>query len=177
MAQDLRDLYRRAASWTIEKVDAASDKLADATTCDDWDVRALLNHMLQTQRYFVASAQGREAAPPTPKPPSLISAEPARDFVHARDDLLDSYSDAETLEKRGQGLGVAFSDILIHGWDLATSTGQDATMPDGLAQAAYDAIHGKFTDEQRQGLFKPEVSVPADADAQTRLLAYVGRTS
>jgi uncharacterized protein (TIGR03086 family) len=177
MAQDLCDLYRRAATWTIEKVDGASDNLDDATTCDDWDVRALLNHMLQTQRYFVASAQDREAAPPSPKPPALISADPARDFANARDDLLDSYSDEETLEKRGQGLGVAFSDILIHGWDLATSTDQDATMPDGLAQAAYDTIHGKFTDEQRQGLFKPEVSVPAEADAQTRLLAYVGRTS
>ena len=48
-------------------------------------------------------------------------------------------------------------------------------MPDGLAQAAYDMIHGRFTDEQRKGLFKPQLAVAADAPAQDKLLAYTGR--
>jgi len=48
-------------------------------------------------------------------------------------------------------------------------------MPDGLAEAAYAAIHGKFTDDQRAGTFGPEVPVPDDASAQDRLLAYTGR--
>ena len=30
-------------------------------------------------------------------------------------------------------------------------------MPDGLAEAAYEMIHGRFTDEQRKGVFAPEV--------------------
>lgn len=51
-------------------------------------------------------------------------------------------------------LGVAFSNQLLHSWDLAKATGQDATMPDGLPDAAYDTIHGRFTDEQRVGVFK-----------------------
>ena len=46
---------------------------------------------------------------------------------------------------------------------------------DGLADAAYRIIHGQFTEEQRQGVFKPEVPVPTDATAQQRLLAYTGR--
>jgi hypothetical protein len=48
-------------------------------------------------------------------------------------------------------------------------------MPDELAQAAYDTIHGRFTDEQRKGVFKPEVDVGKDASAQDKLLAYTGR--
>ena len=36
-------------------------------------------------------------------------------------------------------------------------------------------IHGRFTDEQRKGVFKPEVAVAADASAQDKLLAYTGR--
>jgi len=48
-------------------------------------------------------------------------------------------------------------------------------MPDGLAQAAYDVIHGRFTDEQRKGVFKPEITVGDDATPQQRLLAYTGR--
>jgi len=81
------------------------------------------------------------------------------------------------LKKSAMGIGIAFSDMLIHGWDVAKATGQDTTMPDGLAHAAYDTIHGKFTDEQRQGLFKPEIEVADGASPQEKLLAYTGRAS
>ena len=79
------------------------------------------------------------------------------------------------VERTGPSLGIAFSDQLIHGWDLATATDQDATMPAGLPEAAYEMIHGRFTDDQREGVFKPEVALPGDASAQDRLLAYTGR--
>ena len=48
-------------------------------------------------------------------------------------------------------------------------------MPDGLPDAAYSLIHGRFTDEQRKGIFKPEIPVGPNASAQDRLLAYTGR--
>jgi hypothetical protein len=48
-------------------------------------------------------------------------------------------------------------------------------MPDGLAAAAYEMVHGKFTDEQRKGIFKPEVPIGDDASPQDRVLAYTGR--
>jgi uncharacterized protein (TIGR03086 family) len=74
-------------------------------------------------------------------------------------------------------LGIAFSDQLLHGWDLARATRQEETMPPGLAEAALAVIHGRFTEEQRVGVFKPEVAVAADAPAQEKLLAYTGRRS
>ncbi len=48
-------------------------------------------------------------------------------------------------------------------------------MPAGLPEAAYEIIHGRFTDEQRKGVFKPEVAVAENAPAQETLLAYAGR--
>ena len=48
-------------------------------------------------------------------------------------------------------------------------------MPKGLPEAAYEMIHGRFTDEQRKGIFKPEVAVAPGASAQDKLLAYTGR--
>jgi hypothetical protein len=48
-------------------------------------------------------------------------------------------------------------------------------MPQGLPDAAYAMIHGRFTDEQRKGVFKPEIGIGADASAQEKLLAYTGR--
>ena len=64
MDVDLLDLYGRASDWTSTKVEGAGSQLSGPTTCDGWDVRTLLNHMLQTQRYFVGTARGEDVAPP-----------------------------------------------------------------------------------------------------------------
>ncbi len=176
MDVDLIDLYSRASRWTLGKVEGATERLDAETGCDGWDVRALMNHMLDTSNYFVGAARGEDVSPPSPgQPPELIGDDPVADFERMRSDTLTTFGQDGVLEKSGASLGIAFSDQLLHGWDLATATGQDATMPDGLPEMAYQLIHGKFTDDQRQGVFKPEVPVGADASAQDRLLAYSGR--
>jgi uncharacterized protein (TIGR03086 family) len=172
---DPLDLYQRASEWTLSKVRGAVDKLDDATPCDDWDVRTLMNHMLETQRYFVASARGENAAPPSPQPPELLGDDPIAAFQRARDDTLTTFAQEGVIEKTGPSLGIAFSDTLLHGWDLARATGQDSTMPAGLAEAAYGMIHGRFTEEQRKGVFNPELPVGPTASPQQQLLAYTGR--
>ena len=168
-------LYRRASDWTSDKVAGAVDQLDARTPCDDWDVRALLNHMLDTQRYFAGSARGEDVSPPSPTPPALLSDDPRADFERARQDVLDVFAKPGVIEKTGPALGIAFCDQLVHGWDLAVATHQDATMPDGLADAAYGMLHGRLTDEQRKGGFKPAIDVPDDASPQGKLLAYTGR--
>jgi uncharacterized protein (TIGR03086 family) len=134
-----------------------------------------MNHMLETQRYFVGAARGEDAAPPASDPPDIISANPIADFEQARDDTISAFADPAVLEKTGPMLGIAFSDQLLHAWDLAKATGQDATMPKDLPEAAYNIIHGRFSDQERAGVFKPEVAVTPDASFQARLLAYTGR--
>jgi uncharacterized protein (TIGR03086 family) len=175
MDADYLSLYEQASAWTTDKIRGASDQLDASTPCDDWDVRTLLSHMLDTQRYFLASARGEKATPPGGEPSATLSERPVDDFETVRKEMLDAFGDPQVREKTGPALGIAFSDQLLHGWDVARATKQDATMPSGLAQAAYDTIHGRFTDDQRKGVFKPEVDVDGDASAQERLLAYTGR--
>jgi uncharacterized protein (TIGR03086 family) len=175
MAMDLLDLYERASAWANEKVAGAVHHLDATTPCDQWDVRTLLNHMLDTQRYFVASARGEEASPPSPTPPEALGDDPVADFERARHETIAAFSTPGVIDKTGPALGIAFSDQLLHGWDLARATGQDTTMPAGLPDAAYAMIHGRFTDDQREGVFKPEVHLSAGASMQDQLLAYTGR--
>jgi uncharacterized protein (TIGR03086 family) len=175
MEPDLLDLYARASTWTASKVAGATGRLDAPTPCDDWDVTTLMNHMLDTQRYFIGAARGEDASPPAPNPPELIGHDPVADFDAGRADLLSAYRAPGVIEKTGPALGIAFSDQLLHGWDLAKATAQDATMPDGLPEAAFDMIHGRFTDDQRKGVFKPEVKVAKNSSAQDKLLAYTGR--
>jgi uncharacterized protein (TIGR03086 family) len=171
---DLLDLYGRTSDWTADKVRGASSQLDAPTTCDEWNVRTLLNHMLQTQRYFIGAARGENVAL-SQDPPDLLSDDPYSDFDQTRAEALRTFGEPGVIEKTGPALGIAFSDQLLHGWDLASSTGQDASMPGGLPEAAYAMIHGRFTEEQRKGVFKPEITVPSDASAQDKLLAYTGR--
>jgi uncharacterized protein (TIGR03086 family) len=175
MDQDLLDLYGRASTWTASKVVGAAEKLDAPTPCEDWDVATLMNHMLDTQRYFVGAARGEDASPPSPNPPELLGDDPVADFDAARAEMVRAYRAPGVIERTGPSLGIAFSDQLLHGWDLARATAQDATMPEGLPEAAFDMIHGRFTDDQRKGVFKPEVKVAPNASAQDKLLAYTGR--
>ena len=175
MDMDLLDLYRQSSDWAGAKVAAASNDLDAPTPCDDWDVRTLLNHMLDTQQYFVRSARGEQASPPSPTPPELLSGDPVADFDAAQSEMLTTFAEPEVIERTGPALGIAFSDQLLHGWDLAQAAGQDATMPEGLPEAAYSLIHGRFTDDERKGIFKAEIAVPSTATPQARLLAYTGR--
>jgi uncharacterized protein (TIGR03086 family) len=176
MMQNPLDLYRRASEWTVAKVAGAAGNLDGPTPCDDWDVRTLMNHMLETQHYFVNSARGENASPPSAQPTAdLIGDDPLTSFERTRADVLQTFGQEGVIEKTGASLGIAFSDTLLHGWDLAQATGQDSTMPDGLAGAAYETIHGRFTEEQRKNVFKPEIPVAPSASPQKKLLAYTGR--
>ena len=111
-------------------------------------------------------------SPPSPNPPALISDDPGADFERAQHDMVDVFGEPGVIDKTGPSLGIAFSDQLLHCWDLARATHQDATMPEGLAEAAYSMIHGRFTDEQRKGLFKPAIDVPDDQRHRKRSCSH-----
>jgi uncharacterized protein (TIGR03086 family) len=172
---DLLDLYATASEWTVGKVAGATDQLDAPTPCDEWDVRTLLNHMLEAQRYFTGAARGEDVALPSRTPPDLLGTDPVADFADARRETLRTFGQDGVIEKTGPSLGIAFTDLLIHTWDLARATGQDERMPDGLSDAAFGMVHGRFSDEQRKGMFKPEITVDSQASSQERLLAYTGR--
>ena len=176
MHDEQLNTYARASEWTLAKVNGAAGALDADTPCDSWDVRTLMNHMLEPQQSFVRSARGEQASPPSSdQPPTIMGDDPVADFARARTDTMETFGAPGVIEKTGPALGIATADQLLHGWDLAKATGQDTTMPDGLAEMAYNTIHGQFTDEQRKGTFKPEVEVDESASAQDKLLAYTGR--
>jgi hypothetical protein len=65
----------------------------------------------------------------------VLSADPVNDFNRSRTEMLAAFGESGVIEKTGPSLGIAFSDQLLHGWDLAKATGQDTAMP---------AAHGKL---------------------------------
>ena len=72
---------------------------------------------------------------------------------------------------------VAF-DGLVHGWDLATSTGQAWDLDDDLVAEVDDFARQAITDDMRDGdAFATEQQPADDATAIERLVAFSGRTT
>jgi uncharacterized protein (TIGR03086 family) len=67
------------------------------------------------------------------------------------------------------------SDVFMHTWDLARATGQDETLDAGKCADLLAGMEPLDELLRRSGQYGPRVAVPADADVQTRLLAFIGR--
>jgi uncharacterized protein (TIGR03086 family) len=68
------------------------------------------------------------------------------------------------------------ADTLIHTWDLARATGQDDRLDEHAAEKALEFLTPIDEAIRRPGGFAPKLEPPPGADAQTRLLAFTGRT-
>ena len=176
---DPLELYEKASDWTKSKIAGAKDKLDSTTACEEWSARDLINHLLSGKDLFVGATEGKGPSGPPQGPPADVLGEgdPVAAFEDARQAVLTAYGKEGILEDPRMQMmaGIAFVDTLTHGWDLAKGTGQDTTMPPGLAEAAMGAIGGRLTAESRGNAFKPEVQVADDATAQDKLVAYMGR--
>jgi uncharacterized protein (TIGR03086 family) len=67
-----------------------------------------------------------------------------------------------------------FVDLLVHGWEVANVTGQDTRLDPELAGAARVAIEPDIVKLREKGIIRSAIEVPADANEQTRLLAFFG---
>lgn len=184
---DVLDLFERGTAWTQEKIAGATDQLDAATPCTEWTVREVINHLLGGLEMFAAATEGGEVGPPSGPPPDMIGPDPALQYDHYRKKVAMLYAEPGALQEmlKGSGgpvpgaqvLGIAFCDHLVHGWDIATATGQDATIPDDLAGAAWAFLDGNISDDARGPgkIFSEAVAVPDDASVQDRMIAYLGR--
>ncbi|MBA2607439.1 MAG: TIGR03086 family protein [Actinobacteria bacterium] len=172
---DLLKNFDEASHWASEKVAGAVDHLDDKTPCEQWDVRMLINHMCDSQQYFIGKAKGEDAAPPSPNPPELVGSDPVLTYNSYSAATIDVYRDPQAQENEGVGLGISFVDQLVHGWDLAKATGQDTAMPEGLADTAWQLVEGRLTDDKRGAAFQPAIATAPDLPAQDKLLSYMGR--
>jgi uncharacterized protein (TIGR03086 family) len=67
------------------------------------------------------------------------------------------------------------SDVFMHTWDLARATGQDDRIDAGYAELLVTGMEPMEELMRSSGQYGPRVPVPAGADAQTRLLGFIGR--
>jgi len=178
------DLHPAAGRLARIIEEVPDDSLADPTPCAEYTVGALLDHLDGTVVAFHAAA----VKDPLPGGPSGDAAKLQPGWRSRIPDglgaLAEAWDDPEAWTGRTAAGGVelpggvagvvALDELVIHGWDLATATGQLADY-DG---PGLEAVHGFVTDVRNrgiEGLFGPEVAVPADATLFERILGATGR--
>jgi uncharacterized protein (TIGR03086 family) len=154
------------------------DDLDRPTPCAYYAVRGVLEHMIGGATAFAAAFRGAE--PATADTTDALAA-----FGPALTDLVAAINEPGALERTVQAPfgavpGETFArfvalDGLVHGWDLATATGQPYDPPSELV-AAVDAFARDAIPPLRDGdTFADEVAAPPSATPIERLVAFTGR--
>jgi uncharacterized protein (TIGR03086 family) len=160
-------------------------QMNDPTPCDEFTVHGVLDHMMVLGGTFTYMFRGEEA--PELSPPGVYGWVPAAEFREVMDDLFEAITSPGALERTidsplGAMDGETFArllafDGLVHGWDLATATGQPLELPPEVVEAVSGFAHQALTDDVRNtGMFEQPTDAGPSADALDQLAAFSGRT-
>lgn len=183
LQKSVRDQLEGIAGTFTDRVRGVGAEGWDALApCEGWVARDVVRHLVEWFPAFLTAGTGIVLA----QGPSVDDDPVAAWSVHsgAVQALLDDPASAtQVLKDRHIGevplpQAVArfyTSDVFLHTWDLARATGQDERLdPDRCAEMLAGMLP---MDEalRSSGHYGPRVPVPADADPQTQLLAFIGR--
>ena len=175
------DRYRRLAGSVTAKVEKVrADRWAAQSPCPEWTALDVVRHLTETPALFFGMIG--EPAPEVPP----IEDDPLAAWIVARDATQAALDDPAIATREYDGFtgkstfekGVdqfICTDLIVHGWDLARATGLDERIdPQDLADVR-TAMAPLGDGLRNPRAFGPEVVVPAEADEQTKLLAFLGR--
>ncbi|MGZ0151035.1 nuclear transport factor 2 family protein [Kribbella sp. WER1] len=166
---DVVELHNRVVTNFAELVSAvAADQWPAPTPCTDWDVRALVNHVVGEERWTAPLMAGRTIAEVGDSlDGDLLGAEMAATWSIGKVHL--SYGDEDPHEYLRQ----LAADHLIHGWDLAVAIG----VPPRMDVQVVDEVASWFA--QREELYRSAGMIGEHldgfSDPAESLLAASGR--
>lgn len=186
---ELTDRFDRASGHFGTLVQQIKDdQWGNATPCSEWDVRALVNHLVYEARWVPPLLKGETieqvgtrfdgdllgADPQTSYDDALGAAATAIRAPGAVEGIVHlSYGDTPAADYLSQLAG----DFVVHSWDLARGIGADDTLDTDLVTWVDDTARPQAAMLAASGLFDPPVDVGANADPQTKMLALFGRSA
>jgi uncharacterized protein (TIGR03086 family) len=185
---DPRPAFTTAAETAHAAISAVRpDQLDGPTPCPDYDVRALLGHMITVLRRVAAVGRGEHPF----TVPQVVRDVPDDGWSAAAraavDDVRLVWADPAVLTRQltlpfgvlpgAAALAAYTAEVTTHTWDLAVATGQRPDWDPQVLGLALGAIHRALPAEGRGDdvPFAPVVPVPDDAPAIDRLVAWEGR--
>jgi uncharacterized protein (TIGR03086 family) len=179
---DVAERYQNVAEQFTRRARAVPDGAWEAPApCDGWVARDVVRHMVEWMPGLVLVNAGLDV----PTGPSVdedpVGAWEAVDRAIQAGlddpDIAAREIDIRPGRFRFEAAVGAFclGDVLVHTWDLARATGLDETLDADEVHRLVEAMEPMDEAMRSSGHYGPRVDVPADADEQTRLLAFTGR--
>lgn len=183
---DVVAAHARSVEFWLDRVRTVpEDAWGDPTPCTDWDVRALVNHVVGEDAWTVPLLEGRTIAEVGDRlDGDLLGDSPREQAEQAGKGAVDAFSEDGAA---GRTVHLSFGDTpaeeyawqltadhLVHGWDLAAATGGDRTLDADLVEAVaqwFAAREELYRDGGAIGS-RPDA---AATSAQDRLLVGFGR--
>lgn len=185
---DPRRMLDRSFDQAVAVVKGVStEQLALPTPCTEFDVAALLTHMVGAANRVGSIARGEPQGGELPVPEGLDTIGWSAAFEACREAAVAAWASDDVLERKFEmpwgtfdGATIAHMytmELTVHAWDLAEATAQLALLDDELATDSLARAYGMLPPEPRGGFipFGPVVTVPGDATAYQQLAAYLGR--
>ena len=176
----------REAQEVFRKVltNVRPEQMSLPTPDDEWDVRALINHIVLGNIW--AAENVKTGSAPRPSGDVIGDRDPLDAYTASADAMMASFEQPGAMgrmvtmpfgEMPAAGLaGFRFVDLIVHAWDLARATGQDTDLAPDLCEAALAMSRQRMANMDRANMpFKDEVAVSADAPAADQLAGFLGR--
>ncbi|MGW0394956.1 TIGR03086 family metal-binding protein [Streptomyces sp. NPDC003042] len=188
MPDTLLEQHAAALRLFGERVRAVADTQWDAPTpCTEWSVRDLVNHVTGEQLWIPPLvSDGRTVEEVGDRfSGDVLGEDPVAAWDKASAAAHAAFAAPGALERTvtlsyGPTCASAYcseltADCVVHTWDLSRAIGADDRLPDGLVEFSIKEVMPYADSLAASGMYAAPLEVPAGADAQTRLLALLGR--
>ena len=185
MSDRMVELFATSIRRFADLVDGIGDQWGAPTPCEDWDVRALVNHVANEQLWAPHLVAGETIADVGDRyDGDVLGADAKTSFRAAVDRSTASFAgaDLDALVHLSFGdvpcavyLEQMLTDAEVHGWDLARGIGAPARVDPEIASLLLPSVQAQEEMIRSSGMFGPPVAVADDADDASRLLACLGR--
>jgi uncharacterized protein (TIGR03086 family) len=182
---EVRDRYVRIADGFGARLDGVgTQQWGDPTPCTEWDVGALVGHVIDAHGQVMASIGADSTgdssgdAPVADAPARWQAAtERVRAWLDDPERAGATVSGGPFGEQSFESLvgRLLCTDTLFHTWDLARATGQDEHLDPVGVTRAMEFLEPMDEAIRRPGAFGPKIDPSPGADDQTRLLNFGGR--
>lgn len=182
MSANLRNYVKSVYSFDHVMKLVPDKALTKQSPCADWKSVDVIEHVLGGTKSVLSAATIGAMPKSSPKPGN----DPHATWAKLRDQTLEALDQPDALEKVANTffgpmpvdtfISFMGADLLIHTWDLARAAKVDERLDAAMCKSV-TAIWKTLPAEMLRGphVFGPAIAPPKGADAQTRMLNFVGR--